>query len=97
MMFLPGELSCQTTFPVFLLTAIKLGASGDGILASPSRLSTPLLVQAKTKSPATNGEQFDILCGKTLSSFIMSIRQLILASFFSPSTSAHTTSHALLT
>ena len=46
---------CHSTLPVFLSTAMKLGARGVGMLMCPS--STPLLVTTKSMSPTTSGEQ----------------------------------------
>ena len=68
--FLPGELSVQKIFPVFLSTAIKLGAEGDGTLIWAS--STPLLVLTNRMSPESVTEQLHILCWEMPSVFIMS-------------------------
>ena len=64
-----GPLSTTTgaenvsTLPVFLFTAIKLGALGCGMLMCPS--STPLLVMTNKRSPTISGEHTARLCGKT--------------------------------
>ena len=55
-MFSPGELSCHTTLPVVLLTAMKLGALGAGTLSWLS--SRPLEVTTKTRSSQTIGDEF---------------------------------------
>ena len=52
-MFLPGELSFHSSLPVFLSSAMKLGASGLGMLMWPS--STPLAVTTNTMSPTISG------------------------------------------
>ena len=57
---LPGELSCQTTLPVFLFTAIKLGALGAGTFSLFS--SWPLDVSRNSKSPQIAGDELAILC-----------------------------------
>src|SRR5689334_680884 len=78
MMFLPGELSFHSSLPVLRSRQISVGASGEGKLTW--LLSTPLLVQTKTRSPTMSGEQFDALCGWTLSSRRMSYSQMMSAS-----------------
>src|SRR5215469_5310520 len=85
-----GSLSFHSTLPVFLSTAMKLGAAGEGMLMCPS--STPLLVTRNSRSPTMRGEEVDRLCGKTSSSFIMSSCQRIL-----PSVVEQTTAQRLLT
>src|SRR5688500_7542079 len=59
----PGELSCHTTFPVFRLTAMKLGAAG--FLTIPVLLLAPWPVTTKTRSPATSGDEADAWLGET--------------------------------
>ena len=66
----PGALSSHTTFPVFLSTAMIAGARGLGMFTWLS--SWPLLVPTKSRSPQDTGEEFDMLCGETPSSSIMS-------------------------
>src|SRR6478609_716671 len=64
MMFRPGRLLFQISFPVFLFRQTKLGASGNGMLMWFS--STPLAVVTYSRSPTMSGEQSDMLCGNTL-------------------------------
>src|SRR3954453_16954531 len=96
----PGGLSVQTTLPVCLLTATKLGASGLGRAQGSWETSLPLPVTANTRSPTTSGELAASWQGKTFSSLIMSSFQwnLALPGFLgSPLTSAQTNSQRLLT
>src|SRR2546428_10609399 len=78
MMFLPGLLSDQSTLPVRLSIARKLGASGYCTLVWPS--STPFDVQTNRTSPAQVTEQLQALCCDTPSSAIRSTRQTMSAS-----------------
>src|SRR5437867_4428972 len=73
------ELSCHTSFPVVLLTAMIAGALGDGILTWLS--SWPFDVLTKIRSPQTAGDEFARLCGNVPTSFIMSNDQMTSASF----------------
>ena len=109
MMFLPGRLLFHSSLPVFLSSAMKLGALGLGMLMWPS--STPLAVTMKIMSPTISGQQAAMLCGNTFSSLIMSYSQMMSASvaslYFSvwmpwlpsarPFTSTQTTVQRLLT
>ena len=74
----PGERSCQATLPVFLLTAMKLGAFGAGTFSRFS--SRPFEVSRKSRSPERAGEELAMLCWRTPSSFIMSSFQIMSAS-----------------
>ena len=74
MIFSPGRLLSQTSLPVFLSRAMKLGALGEGMLMCPS--STPLPVVTYTRSPTTMGELAARLWGKTSASPIMSNSQI---------------------
>src|SRR5438270_14066023 len=65
-----GSLFFQATVPLFLSTAMKLGAAGAGMLMWPS--STPLEVTTNTRSPITRGDDVDRLCGKTPRALILS-------------------------
>ena len=65
-MLVPGELSVQSTLPVFLSMAMKLGAAGAGRLTCPS--STPFEVLTNSMSPAAVTEQLHMLCCETPSS-----------------------------
>src|SRR5436190_604889 len=70
--------SSATNSPVFLLRAIKLGESGDGMFECVQ--SCPLDVQAYTRSSRTSTEQLEALCGNTPSSSIISYFQMMSAS-----------------
>src|SRR5438093_900723 len=78
MMFDPGLLSVQRTFPVDLVMARKLGASGYCTLSCAS--STPFDVHTSRRSPAEVSEQLHALCCETPSSDIRSKLQTISAS-----------------
>src|SRR5690349_15117819 len=80
-MFLPGELSVQWISPVFLFIAMKLGASGAGIVMWAS--STPLLVLTNRMSPQAVTEQLHMLCCEVPSWSIMFIDQMTSASSLS--------------